>query len=700
MTTILPYLLLILLVPSQDREGGVALVLSGGGARGLAHVGVLLALEEEGVKVEAIAGTSMGALVGGLYACGYSAAMLDSIVKSLDWDFLFSSGQKRELTVLPQRLARSHDLITLSLRGLTPVLPQSALSTQRISSLLASMTGPVQIERGQSFDSLATPLRVVSFDLRTKNRVVHQGGDLSRALLSSMAIPSVFPAVRIGHSLLVDGGIANNLPIEVAVETWDYPIIAVDTSSDSIEIPENPTLLQVGQLTFDALTSRLNEQYKASPDFYIRPDLNEATIWSFDMVDSLVQWGYVATKSFLAGHPEIHGDKGDRPCFREPVLTIQNIQLGGLTRHHPTAVLPWLIIHRGDQVTPSLLRDVTENVYASGLFRRVDTRLYSAPGSGKVNIVFEMEERDPGSLGFGLTYHSGFGLDGRLTLEHLNFLNRGRTFLLSVGGGDGYAFSEALVLDLTAGTKRFKQLAITYWQMKANRYDEEGNTHENVETKLLVDMTRGISLGWGGLVEIGAGGVLHRWGAEKVDNFVRFFVRGLVETVDDPVDPEDGYRASTEAAINAPFCGRHHILLCFEGDAARCVPWGGRLLVSGWGQIVSGSTKMWQYARFSADKTIPGVGWYSLPARQRIATRFRLTRELKGPFFLSLEAGGTWDWEHALKPSDGRRTCGGGISLGVGTPAGPAVIAVGRSSEPETRWTVSMGSPATFGPGR
>ena len=252
------------------------MVLSGGGARGFAHVGVLLALQEENVCIRSVTGASMGSLIGGLYSCGYSPAYIDSMVRNTDWSLLFSSKPDSRLTLLPLRLSASHDILSLQVKGFSPLLPRSAVSTQRVGSLLSSLTSPVQVETGLNFDALPIPLRLVAFDLVSYERIVHSSGYLAQCQLSSMAVPAVFPAVRMGDLLLVDGGVGDNLPVDVAAETWDYPVLAVDISSGSPDIPEIPTMVQVGSLTYSALSARVNNIYSAEPDFYFRPDLHDA----------------------------------------------------------------------------------------------------------------------------------------------------------------------------------------------------------------------------------------------------------------------------------------------------------------------------------------------------------------------------------------------------------------------------------------
>ncbi|MBN2608899.1 MAG: patatin-like phospholipase family protein [Candidatus Fermentibacteraceae bacterium] len=703
--------MILLLIPAlleadaSSTPEGVSLVLSGGGARGFAHVGVLLALEEEGVLVRDVTGTSMGALVGGLYCCGYSPHLIDSIVRDTDWGWLFSSKPDSRLTMLPLRLSASHDILTLQVRGFQPLLPRSAISTQRVASLLSSLTSPVQVERGFSFDSLPIPLRLVAFDLVTGRRIVLSRGVLSVCQLSSMAVPAVFPAVRMGGMLLVDGGVGDNLAVDVALETWSGPVLAIDISSDEPDIPENPSLVQVGSLTYSALSSRINEFYAAEPDFYFRPDLHGARSYAFssEAADTLIDLGYREMLRYLEEHPEI--PRGDRPSAdgivpsREACI-IDSISLTGLENVSDEAVLDWMLLTPGDSVLPEDLREAAERLYASDLFERVDYRLEPAGFPGSVGLIYSFVEREPSSIGIGMTYSDQFGLDGRITYRHQNFMNEGDHFLVNLGGGDRYLFGELRLLDLTSGRRKwFADYSMAVYQMKVRKYEEDGSSTIPVETFGYAQASRGFSSGWSGLNELGISGTVHRYGSGEHEGFASIFLAHLTETVDDPVYPGSGMRISAKLSW-APLMT--HKQISFQYDLLGAFPFlrKGTMVMGLWGQVLSGTTWEWQRSRLTAARTIPGMPLYSLPARQRAAGYACFRRRLNGPFFLSLETGASCDWDTPLEVDESVWTWGAGLSVGLDTPMGPASVSWGWSDRYHGRWTVSVGSELTYGPGR
>ena len=193
----------------------IGLVLSGGGARGLAHVGVLKMLERERIPVDVIAGTSMGAIIGGLYASGMTAAELERELLALDWEALFANRIPRE-NLSQRRKEEDFEIspaveIGLDRRSGSPMLPLGSVSSRGLELLLRRYTLPVRQVR--SFDALPIPFRAVATDMESGQAVVFREGDLAQALRASMSVPGVFPPSEVGGRILGDGGLVDNLPV-------------------------------------------------------------------------------------------------------------------------------------------------------------------------------------------------------------------------------------------------------------------------------------------------------------------------------------------------------------------------------------------------------------------------------------------------------------------------------------------------------
>ena len=213
----------------------IGLVLSGGGARGAAHIGVLKVLEENRVPIDAIAGTSMGAVVGGLYASGLTAADIERVMASVDWQDAFRDRPPRTDLNFRRKLEDQNFLVKfpLGIKGRKFRLPRGLVQGQKLSQTLRSLTLPVaQI---QHFDALAIAFRAVATDIVTGERVVLEHGDLTTAMRASLSAPGVFSPVDVDGRMLVDGGLSSNLPIDVAREMGVDMLIVVDCGFPLLE---------------------------------------------------------------------------------------------------------------------------------------------------------------------------------------------------------------------------------------------------------------------------------------------------------------------------------------------------------------------------------------------------------------------------------------------------------------------------------
>ena len=267
----------------QTERPRVGLVLGGGGALGAAHVGVLKALESADIPIDYIAGTSIGAVVGGLYASGWTAQQLESLFDSQEWLDLLTDRDSR----YSEQLYNIDDDGMLYIMGIPIMRLKSkdktfsfditklgALRGDSISARLDQLTG----HRGNiDFDTLPIPFRCVSFDILTMSEVVHHDGSLSDAMRASMSLPGVFKPMKTSSQLLIDGGVANNLPINVVRDMGADIVIAVDLSRKNL-----------GQGNGDA-------------DYCLRPNLKEFDIASFGhkQVARMIRIGYIETLARL-----------------------------------------------------------------------------------------------------------------------------------------------------------------------------------------------------------------------------------------------------------------------------------------------------------------------------------------------------------------------------------------------------------------
>lgn len=270
---------------SEQSRPKIGLVLAGGGAKGIAHVGVLKVLEEAGVKVDLIVGTSMGAIVGGLYAMGLSAQELEELVLTIDWGNIFVDDTPRsELTV--RRKADDAGFLAepkLRLKDGKVRLPLGAIKGQRLELELKRLT---RAAAGiKDFDKLPIPFRAVAADLETAEEVIMDHGDLAVALRSSMSVPGVFPPVEFEGQLLIDGGVVNNIPVSVA-QAMGADIVIVSTFVEKLGPAKDlGSLVAVLNRSIDIMTLAGRRQQLASlgtDDVLIVSDLGEIGAASFE----------------------------------------------------------------------------------------------------------------------------------------------------------------------------------------------------------------------------------------------------------------------------------------------------------------------------------------------------------------------------------------------------------------------------------
>jgi NTE family protein len=283
----------------QRPRPRLALVLSGGGARGIAHIGALRALEEAGIPVDAIAANSMGAVVGGIYATGRTAEELDEIVLSVDWRSLFSGRTDRRLVPVARRQDRFRTLAGADFTWKELKLGGGLLGEHRVNRFLIEELAPGSYAAEGDFDRLPIPFRCVATDLDKGERVVLADGDLALAVRASMSIPVAFPPVEWRGRRLVDGLVVDNLPTDVAREFGAAVVVAVDIGSPPLKPEDYESSLGVAEQLMNLLTERRNADFAAEADVLIRPDLGTHGASEYSGFGVLIEKGYEATKAAL-----------------------------------------------------------------------------------------------------------------------------------------------------------------------------------------------------------------------------------------------------------------------------------------------------------------------------------------------------------------------------------------------------------------
>lgn len=276
----------------------IGFALSGGGARGIAQIGVLKAFEEQGIYPDIVVGTSMGSIVGGLYSAGYSVKELDSIARKTDWNDLltFNRQSNRRDFFVDQKVTEDRAVLTLRLDGLNPILPTSFNDGQKLSNYLNILTFDAPIYSQQNFDLLRYKFRAVCTNLIDGSPVVLKEGSLSKALRASSSVTFFLAPVKYDSLTLVDGGLVANIPAEITKQTGADYVVAVDVTSPLW----NERELNYPWIIADQIVSipmrLVNRQQLQHADFILSPELNDFTSADFNKVDSLILLGYKNSK--------------------------------------------------------------------------------------------------------------------------------------------------------------------------------------------------------------------------------------------------------------------------------------------------------------------------------------------------------------------------------------------------------------------
>ena len=277
----------------EPKRPRLALVLSGGGARGTAQIGVLKSFERHGIPIDFIAATSMGAIVGGLYASGYSPDEIDSIALHTDWDEVLSLNDETKRTDLfmDQKLARDRTFMAIRFQGFTPVFPSAVASGQRLTDWLSNQTLQALYHPDPGFDNLKIPYRAISTDLISGRRVVMGEGSLSEAIRASATTPLLFDPIERDSMRLIDGGILANVPVDVARERGYDAVVAINTTSglrtaDDIRAPWQ-TVDQIMSISMQLL----NQQQLKNADLVITPPIGHHLTFDLHDLDTLIAQG-------------------------------------------------------------------------------------------------------------------------------------------------------------------------------------------------------------------------------------------------------------------------------------------------------------------------------------------------------------------------------------------------------------------------
>jgi NTE family protein len=687
----------------------LALALSGGGARGIAHIGALRALEEAGLPVDAIAASSMGAVVGGVYATGRTAAELEGIVRSMEWASLFSGRPDRRTLPVPRRQDRYAATAGVSFDWKRVRLPGGLLDEHRVNRFLIENLSPAGYAAGGDFDRLPIPFRAVAGDLATGEEVVLARGDLARAVRASMSIPLVFAPVEWEGRRLADGLIVNNLPIDVAKAFGAAVVVAVDAGSPRLEPEDYESALGVASQVSDVLTRRRYQDFAAEADVLVRPDLGDHSTTDYSGFEALIERGHEAMKGSL---PEIRArlaaagvlDLAPRPATAAgPGLEgarIAAVRVVGNERvsEHLARRTFNIPVGRGYLMGRGLR--AFDKIAASELFDR--TWLEFEPAAGGVDILLRVKDAPPNRAEIGLRYSEWEKARGSIRLRNQNTLGFGERLELLLGAGDAESVVEVslsgdrlLVTGLgyrvsgSTGRDKPRFFAEDGEEINRARFDRDG-----------VDLALRAALERWGLVEAGVrlGRVTPRPRGgldvpEVTDQQGALFARVVADTLDDLAWPERGRRlaVSGEWSLGGLGAEREFWRAQAEGRVGRRL--GQRFVaqVDAFAGLSGRDLPVYDWYRLGGVTLVPGFRHEELKGAQALAGALSVRYRIFGQLRLLGRAGAGNVFERTGDVSvDGLRW---GVGAGVyhPSPIGPVSFELGVRDDGGALATLSVG---------
>ena len=389
----------------------IGLVLSGGGAKGIAHLGFLKVMEEAGIHPDYIAGTSMGSIVGALYSIGFSVDSIKNMMLRQDWDEILSNKIDFRRVNMEEKPDYGEYFVELPFHGWKPTLPSGAIKGQQLELLFERLT--ISVADDSSFDQFYIPYRAVATDLLTGRAYVFSKGPLALAMRSSMSIPSIMQPVKYKDMLLVDGGLVKNFPVDVVKDMGADIVIGVYTGGQLLPEEElNSMIVILKQSSFMGGILDAQRQRK-NVDIYIEPSLNDMSAADFNSVAEFYDRGYKAAKSKYAALKDLadymkqfDGKPKERPKLRDSIY-VSEVEYSKLSnKRYERLAKKALYTKPGQKMTYTDIEENINRLYGTRLFKKVGYYFSKADSLEGAKLSYELIERESKHLNIGLQYRN------------------------------------------------------------------------------------------------------------------------------------------------------------------------------------------------------------------------------------------------------------------------------------------------------
>lgn len=428
----------------------VGLVLSGGGAKGLAHIGALKIIEESGVRIDYIGGTSMGAIIGALYASGYSAHQLDSIFNETNFRTLIQDEIPRRAKSFNEKKESEKYAVTLPFDNFKLELPSGLSKGQNLYNLLAKLTN--HVSEVTNFDELPIPFFCIATNVETGKEVILDEGYLPLAVVASGALPSLFNPVIIDDTVLIDGGVVNNYPIdEVRAKGMDR-IIGVDVQ-DSLKSREElqsafRILMQINN--YRTINDMVEKRKKT--EVYIHPDIRDFSVVSFDEGEKIIKSGEDSAANFLAEIKEIARQQKPTPprevkLLKQDTIHLAEVEIQGNQNYSRSYILGKLGVKTPMKLSYKDYGEGVNALAATGNFRSINYRFKGDHEQGTKLMVNVSENKSRMFLRLALHYDDLFRTGALINITRKSLLTGNDIATLDLIAGDNLRYNFEYYID-------------------------------------------------------------------------------------------------------------------------------------------------------------------------------------------------------------------------------------------------------------
>lgn len=432
--SILLFVLIIFI--NLNGQSSVGLAFSGGGARALAHIGVLKVIEEENIKIDYISGTSSGALIGALFSIGYSADEIEDYFLELDWRELLSDKLSRQLSPVEQKRWKPISNIYFSVDdNFSPILPTAFSAGNELINTFFDQT--YHVAHLRDYSKFPIPFSCVATNLISSEAVIMNGGSLHESIRASMSFPTILKPFEIENILFVDGGMNQNLPIDVVKDMGAEFVIGICTSSGLRNREDIVTMIDVVEQTMGFQINKNVANSAKGCNILIEPDLDGITYLDFDKAQEIIDAGERAARIYIEklGKLPQNIDEVKENDFLSEHIRFSKISVKGNKYLSSSKIKEYLGIDPGELYSLSEIRKVFAIAYNMNLFELLYPTIDQIQ-PGKFHLIVNVKEKNRKRMGLGFSYNEENEFSAGFTLELSNYVQKNSKLLFNVKAGE------------------------------------------------------------------------------------------------------------------------------------------------------------------------------------------------------------------------------------------------------------------------